>query len=149
MRYWGPTLPRRSRTDRAFNGSEGTDLPRELCASVHWYRSGPVHRHETPLSTLTAGSCSRPPTDTRPRAVRRTRAGSWEVADIPGAIALREWLLPQRSEGLLGHLNAHRGRDGGAGLQELVLELGGELAQATRFRVLGGCLSVQVLGDAF
>ena len=53
-------------------------------------------------------------------------------ADLPGAsVALYGGaLLHERFEGLVGHLDAHRGGHGGSGLQELVLELGGELPQA-------------------
>ncbi|WP_266933315.1 hypothetical protein [Streptomyces sp. NBC_00654] len=58
-------------------------------------------------------------------------------------------LLRQRGKGLVGHLYAHRGRDGGASLKELVLNLRSELAQAARLGVLGGRLGVEVLGYTF
>jgi hypothetical protein len=45
-------------------------------------------------------------------------------------------------------LDAHRGGHGGAGLQELVLELGGELPQAARLGVLRDRFVVEVLGNA-
>jgi hypothetical protein len=59
-----------------------------------------------------------------------------------------ERLLHQRGKCLLSHLDALGCRHGGGGRQEVFFELGGELAQAARFGVVGGRLGVEVLGDA-
>jgi hypothetical protein len=69
-------------------------------------------------------------------------------AGIPrGSMVLQAALLHQRSEGWLRHLDAHRGGNGAAGLQQFVLDLGGDLPHPARLGIRRGRFGVKFRGD--